>query len=150
MQQLLATKNSSAITLVRVVLGIVIFAHGAQKLLGWFGGYGYSGTMGFFTGTIGLPYIIAFLVIMIEFFGAIALITGTLSRVAALGISAVMVGAVVTTHLQHGFFMNFGGQQAGEGFEYHLLVLAMAGAIMLAGGGAYSIDRALLLKKTTA
>ena len=150
MQQLLATKNSSAITLVRVVLGIVIFAHGAQKLLGWFGGYGYSGTMGFFTGTIGLPYIIAFLVIMIEFFGAIALITGTLSRVAALGISAVMVGAVVTTHLQHGFFMNFGGQQAGEGFEYHLLVLAMAGAIMLAGGGAYSIDRALLLKKTAA
>ena len=150
MQQLLATKNSSAITLVRVVLGIVIFAHGAQKLLGWFGGYGYSGTMGFFTGTIGLPYIIAFLVIIIEFFGAIALITGTLSRVAALGISAVMVGAVVTTHLQHGFFMNFGGQQAGEGFEYHLLVLAMAGAIMLAGGGAYSIDRALLLKKTTA
>ncbi len=150
MQQLLATKNSSAITLVRVVLGIVIFAHGAQKLLGWFGGYGYSGTMGFFTGTIGLPYIIAFLVIIIEFFGAIALITGTLSRVAALGISAVMVGAVVTTHLQHGFFMNFGGQQAGEGFEYHLLVLAMAGAIMLAGGGAYSIDRALLLKKTAA
>ena len=150
MQHLLATKNSSAITLVRVVLGIVIFAHGAQKLLGWFGGYGYSGTMGFFTGTIGLPYIIAFLVIIIEFFGAIALITGTLSRVAALGISAVMVGAVVTTHLQHGFFMNFGGQQAGEGFEYHLLVLAMAGAIMLAGGGAYSIDRALLLKKTAA
>jgi putative oxidoreductase len=131
--------NATLLTL-RVVLGSVMFAHGAQKLLGWFGGYGFEGTMGFLTGTMHLPTPIAWLVIGAEFFGAIGLVTGTLTRLSAFGVLAVMVGAVVTTHLPNGLFMNWTGAQKGEGFEYHLLVIAMAAPMILFGAGAYSID----------
>ena len=139
---LLGTDDSWALLVVRLGLGIVIFPHGAQKLLGWFGGNGYSGTMGFFTEQMGLPWVIAFLVIVIEFFGSLALIAGALTRLAALGMIAVMLGAIVTVHSQHGFFMNWSGNQGGEGFEYHLLVLAMSLALVIAGGGRWSADRA--------
>jgi len=138
--RLLLTDDSKSLAFQRVVLGAVMFPHGAQKLLGWFGGYGWSGTMGFLTHGVGLPAALAGLIIFIEFFGSLALITGTLSRFAALGIAAVMVGAVVTTHGHNGFFMNWGGHAAGEGFEYHLLALALALPIILRGAGAYSID----------
>jgi putative oxidoreductase len=141
--RLLSTDDSKSLAFQRVVLGAVMFPHGAQKLLGWFGGYGWSGTMGFLTHGVGLPAALAGLIILIEFFGALALITGTLSRLAALGIAAVMVGAVVTTHFHNGFFMNWGGQAAGEGFEYHLLALALALPIIVRGAGAYSIDAAI-------
>ena len=143
MTRLLATDHSRSLLFQRLVLGAVMFPHGAQKLLGWFGGYGWSGTMGFFTHGMGMPAALGALIIFIEFFGSLALVTGTLSRFAALGVAVVMVGAVVTTHLSNGFFMNWGGKAAGEGFEYHLLALALALPIIVRGGGAYSVDRAI-------
>ena len=129
--------------LLRLTLALVLFPHGAQKLLGWFGGYGWSGTMGFLTGTIGVPSVIAALVIVIEFFAPIALLLGLLTRPAALGVVAVMVGAIATVHAPNGFFMNWSGAQAGEGFEYHLLVLGIAAALIVGGGGRGALDRKL-------
>jgi putative oxidoreductase len=128
--------------ILRFVLALVIFPHGAQKVFGWFGGYGYAGTMQFFTKSVGLPKPIAFLGIMAEFAGPIALIAGFGTRLAALLIAAVMVGAIVKVHRSTGFFMNWAGQhKAGEeGYEYHLLVIAIAAALLFTGGGAFSID----------
>lgn len=140
---LTATRVGVSGTVLRVALGAVMFPHGAQKLLGWFGGYGFAGTMGFLTQNVGLPTPLAALVIAAEFFGSIALILGLFSRAAAVGIISVMIGAVVTTHLPNGFFMNWTGQQAGEGFEYHLLALGMAAAILIQGSGRFSLDRLL-------
>lgn len=137
------TDDAVAPLIARVALGAVIFPHGAQKALGWFGGYGFEGTMGFLTGQVGLPYLVALLVIAIEFLGAIALVVGALGRLAALGVAAVMTGAVVTSHLANGFFMNWTGQQAGEGFEFHLLAIALAAVVMVAGSGRASVDRAI-------
>jgi putative oxidoreductase len=131
----------------RLVLGVVFFAHGAQKMLGWFGGYGFSGTMGFLT-HMGIPAPFAFLAIAAEFFGGIGLVLGLLSRVAAFGIVVNMVVAVLTVHLPNGLFMNWSGAQRGEGFEYHLLAIALGAAIMLTGGGAASIDSALAGSKS--
>ncbi len=141
--RVLATDGSRASLVLRWILAIVIFPHGAQKLLGWFGGYGFSGTMNFFTETMGIPYLVALLVVLIEFFGPLALAAGLATRPAALGIGAIMLGAIATTHWQHGFFMNWVGNQAGEGFEYHLLVLGIAAALVLRGGGLLSLDRRL-------
>lgn len=141
--RLLSTAHDVPQTLLRLTLALVIFPHGAQKLLGWWGGYGFSGTMGYLTSQVGLPWVVAFVVILAESVGALALAAGLLSRVAAAGIAAVMVGAIFTAHLQFGFFMNWNGNQAGEGFEYHLLVLGIALAVMIRGGGAWSLDRLL-------
>ena len=138
--RLLATDASTIRLVQRIVLGLVILPHGLQKTLGLFGGYGFTGTMGFLTGTVGLPWAIAVLVVLAESLGAAALVTGLFSRVTAFGIAAVMVGAVMTAHLPHGFFMNWTGAQGGEGFEYHLLALALALPIVIAGGGAASVD----------
>jgi putative oxidoreductase len=138
---LTATRAGVAGTVLRVTLGAIMFPHGAQKLLGWFGGYGLQGTMGFLTQNVGLPTPLAALVIVAEFFGSIALVLGLFSRAAVVGIISVMIGAIVTTHLPNGFFMNWTGQQAGEGFEYHLLVIGMAVAILIQGSGRYSLDR---------
>ncbi len=140
---LINTRDDYATLIVRLGLAGVMIPHGAQKLLGWFGGYGFSGTMGYFTGTLGLPWILALLVILAESVGAVALAVGFLGRVGAFGIAAVMVGAIAMGHAQHGFFMNWSGRQGGEGFEYHLLALAMAAAVMLRGSGALSLDLAL-------
>ncbi|HKS04667.1 MAG TPA: DoxX family protein [Gemmatimonadaceae bacterium] len=139
---LVATNDDPAALVLRVALGLVMFPHGAQKLLGWFGGYGFAGTVGGFS-SMHIPAAVTVLVIAIEFLGSIALITGLFGRAAALGIIAVMSGAVFMVHLPNGFFMNWSGQQAGEGFEYHALVIAMAIAIMIRGSGAFSVDRAL-------
>jgi putative oxidoreductase len=125
----------------RWTLAIVMFPHGAQKLLGWFGGYGFTGTMGYLTGHAGLPYLVALLVVVAEFLGPIALAAGLFGRVATLGIGAVMTGAILTVHLPNGFFMNWTGQQAGEGYEYHLLVLGIVLALLIKGSGALSLDR---------
>ncbi len=145
-RKLIATKDDTAALVLRVMLGLVFFPHGAQKLLGWFGGHGFSGTMGFFTGQLGIPALFAFLAIIAEFFGALGLIVGLFTRVAALGIMSVMLVAVPMLHAKHGFFMNWFGNQAGEGFEYHLLVIAMAAALIIRGGGTWSADKALAEK----
>jgi putative oxidoreductase len=139
----LATSGTWAGPLARVALGVVMFPHGAQKALGWFGGYGLEGTMGFLTGTIGLPAVLAAGVIAIEFLAPLFLLVGLATRPAALGIAAVMVGAVVTVHAPFGFFMDWAGTQGGEGFEYHLLALALAGVLLVLGGGRLSLDRRL-------
>jgi putative oxidoreductase len=128
------------LTILRLVLGVVFFAHGAQKALGWFGGYGFSGTMGFFTQQLGIPAPFGILAICAEFLGGLGLIVGFLARVAAFGIFCNMVVAVFMIHRQFGLFMNWGGTQKGEGMEFHLLAIAMAAAIMIAGAGAFSID----------
>ncbi len=139
-KKLLETNDDIAGFVLRVLLGVVMLPHGAQKLLGWFGGYGFSGTMGFFTGKLGIPAVFVFLVIMSEFFGSLALIAGAITRLAAFGTGCVMLGAILMVHLPNGFFMNWAGQQQGEGFEYHLLAMAIAVALMIIGGGRWSID----------
>ena len=146
-RKLLATSDDWTLTLLRLVLGVVFFAHGAQKMLGWFGGYGFSGTMGYFTHS-GIPVPLAFLAIAAEFFGGMGLVVGLLSRVAAFGIVVNMVVAVLTVHLPNGFFMNWSGAQKGEGFECHLLAIALGIAILMKGGGAVSMDGALSRAKS--
>ena len=146
LNKLLATENEYGALIVRVALGVVMFPHGAQKMLGWFGGNGFSGTMHHFTENMGIPYLLALLVILAEFFGAIGLVVGALTRIAAFGIGCVMIGAIVTVHWQYGFFMNWFGNQAGEGFEYHILAIGMCLALMLRGAGAFSVDRWLAAK----
>ena len=140
------TANDIALTTLRLVLGVVFFAHGAQKMLGWFGGYGFNGTMGYLTHAAHLPTPAAFLVIATEFFGGLGLIVGLLTRIAALGIGVEMIGAVLMVHLQNGFFMNWAGNQKGEGYEYHLLAIAIAGVLLSRGAGAFSADRVLSSK----
>lgn len=134
------TDDSWAGLILRVALGGVIFAHGAQKLLGWFGGYGFEGTMGFFTQQMGFPWLVGFLVIIGESIGSLGLIAGFLTRFTAASFIVIMIGAIATVHGSDGFFMNWSGQQGGEGYEYHLLVIAMSAALMLIGGGKWSID----------
>ncbi len=143
LRKLTATEDAPAITILRVVLGIVFFAHGAQKMLGWFGGYGLSGTMGFFTGTMHIPTFFAYLAIAAEFFGGIGLLLGLFTRLAAFGIAVNMLVAIVMVHSQFGFFANWTGAQKGEGYEFHLLVLAMCAFLMIKGAGAISADRKL-------
>ena len=146
MKRVFQTNQSTALTISRVMLGLVLFPHGAQKLLGWFGGYGFNATMGFLTGAMNLPWIFAFLVIIIEFFGALALIFGMGTRIISVAIIFLFAGIIFTSHGQNGFFMNWGGKQAGEGFEYHLLVLAMAVTLLIGGAGKWSVDYAVQKK----
>lgn len=141
LKKLFRTDDDTAIMILRVLLGVVFFPHGMQKLLGWFGGYGFDGTMGFFTGTLGIPALFAFLAIMAEGLGAFGLLTGFLTRLSAFGIGVNMIVAILMLHLQNGFFMNWSGKQAGEGYEYHLLVIAMSIALIIKGGGRWSVDR---------
>jgi putative oxidoreductase len=142
-RKLMATDNDVATTILRLVLGVIFFAHGAQKALGWFGGYGFTGTMGFFTGVLHIPAVFAFLAIAAEFLGSLGLIVGLLTRVASFGIFCNMIVAVAMVHAQFGFFMNWTGAQKGEGFEYHLVILAAMALLMIRGAGAASIDRRL-------
>jgi putative oxidoreductase len=142
-KSLLKTSDDYALTLARLVLGIVFFAHGSQKVLGWWGGYGFAATMQLFTQKLGIPAPLAFLAVMAELLGGLGLIFGALSRIAAFGILAVMLVAVMTVHLPNGLFMNWTGTQKGEGIEYHLLAMALAALIILRGAGALSVDRAL-------
>jgi putative oxidoreductase len=142
-RKIFSTDDSTATAILRLVLGVVFFAHGAQKMLGWFGGFGFSGTMGFFTGPMHIPALFAFLAIAAEFFGGLGLILGFLTRIAAFGIAATMLVAIGMVHSNFGFFMNWSGNQKGEGFEYHLLVLAMTAFLMIRGAGAFSVDRAI-------
>ena len=144
--KLVKTDNDVAIMVVRLGLGIVFFPHGMQKLFGWFGGPGFSGTMGMFTNNLHIPAVFAFLAIMAEGLGSLGLITGFLTRIAAFGVGMNMVVAVYMLHWQNGFFMNWFGNQKGEGFEYHILVIAMVIALIIKGGGALSVDKAIAAK----
>jgi putative oxidoreductase len=142
MKKLMSTGNDVALTILRAVLGVVFLAHGSQKMLGLFGGFGFHATMGFFT-HMGIPAPLAFLIICTEFFGGLGLIVGLLTRIASLAVAGLMIGAIFMVHLPNGFFMNWMGNQKGEGFEFHLLALAMAAALLLRGAGAFSLDRTL-------
>jgi putative oxidoreductase len=136
---LLKTDGAASTFLLRLTLALVIFPHGAQKALGWFGGYGFTGTMGFFTGTLHIPAFLAFLAIAAEFAGAIALVAGCFTRVAAFGIVVTMTVAA-TLHWQNGFFLNWAGSQKGEGIEFHLLAIGVALVLVIRGGGLWALD----------
>jgi putative oxidoreductase len=138
---LLATDDSVALFLLRVTLGAVLLPHGLQKTVGWFGGYGFDGSMGWFA-SMGIPALFGFLAIAAESLGAIALIAGIGTRIAALGAAGLMAVAALLVHRQF-FFMNWSGTQGGEGFEYHLLAGAIALVLILGGGGRWSADRAI-------
>ena len=144
--KLITTHSNLGFSIARLTLGLVIFPHGAQKLLGLFGGYGYSCTMESLTTQMGLPSMVAFSVIMIEFFGSISLVLGLFSRFWALSLAGMFTGIIITTQLKHGFFMNWYGNQAGEGYEYSLLVIGLALTILVNGSGKWSIDT-LISKK---
>ena len=144
-RRVVGTEPSYALLVLRVALAVVIFPHGVQKLLGWFGGPGIDGTMQLFA-SLGVPATIAVLVIVSDFFGSLALAIGLLGRVAAFGTTMVMLGAMALVHAPNGFFLNWNGDQAGEGIQFHLLVLAVSVVVMVKGSGAWSIDRILLRK----
>ncbi|HEX9776691.1 MAG TPA: DoxX family protein, partial [Geopsychrobacteraceae bacterium] len=134
LHRLFETEDSYSGLVLRLSLALVIFPHGAQKLFGWFGGNGFAGTLQYFTDTMGIPFFLAFLVILAESFGALGLALGLLTRVCAIGIGSVMIGAVLMVHWPNGFFMNWSGNQPGEGFEFHLLAIGIALALVLHGG----------------
>ena len=140
-ESLTGTHADWVVGIARIVLGIIFFAHGAQKLLGWFSGPGLANSMRMFTEHLHLPSILAFLVIAGEFFSGIGLIVGLFSRIAALVIALTMVGAIATVHWRFGLFLNWLGTQEGHGIEYHLLVIALALIVVVKGGGAFSLDR---------
>ena len=147
LRNFLRTNNDVALTVLRLVLAVVFFAHGAQKVLGWFGGYGFSATLQGMSST-GLPKAIVLLVMAAEFGGSILLFLGAFTRLGAIGVISIMLGAIATVHYRFGFFMNWAGNQKGEGFEFHLLALAIATALLIRGGGAYSVDHALTEPRT--
>ncbi|MDR3606030.1 MAG: DoxX family protein [Oligoflexia bacterium] len=138
--KLIKTTDDIIPAVARIVAGFVILPHGLQKTIGLFGGHGFSGTMGFFTHTMGIPAPLAFLAIMAESAGALGLIVGLLSRVAAFGVASNMTVALFLS-LPNGFFMNWSSNQKGEGIEYHLLMLCLTLIVMIRGGGAFSLDR---------
>lgn len=142
LRTLMRTEARFAPLLLRLTLAAVIFPHGAQKALGWWGGYGIEGTMGYFA-SLGIPAVFGALAIAAEFLGPFALAAGLLTRVAALGVVGVMAVSMLMVHVPHGFFMNWFGNQAGEGIEFHLLALAISAALVVTGGGAASADRAI-------
>jgi putative oxidoreductase len=144
LRALVATEAGAGVLIARVALGLLLFPHGAQHALGWFGGYGFAGTLGWMTGTLGFPAPLAALAIGVELLAPLALLVGAAGRLAALGLVGLMAGAI-TTHAAHGFFMNwFGALPAGaEGFEYHLVVIALAAVVIVDGSGPLSLDRRL-------
>ena len=139
-RKLMRTDDNTATTIIRVTLGVVFFAHGAQKVFGWFGGPGFSGAIQYFS-SLHVPEFFALLAIAAEFLGSLGLISGLLTRVAAFGIAVDMIVAVALIHIHYGFFMNWHGKQSGEGIEYHLLVLAMAAFLIIRGAGSLSLDQ---------
>jgi putative oxidoreductase len=144
LKKLAETSNDAMLTALRLVLGIIFLAHGAQLTFGMFGGHGLWGSISFFTAILHIPAPLAFVAIMAEFAGGLALMLGLASRLAALAIAVNMVVAVAMVHGQYGLFMNWFGNQKGEGFEYHLLAIAVALPVIVRGGGAFSADRLIV------
>jgi len=143
LSQILATNFDWVPTLARIILGIIFFAHGAQKMFGWFEGPGLRETVRTMTEYVGLPASLAFCAVGAEFFGGVALIFGLLSRIAALGIAVLMLSAILMVHGRYGLFQNWFGDRKGHGYEYHLLAIALAIVIIVKGAGALSMDRLL-------
>ncbi|ULQ54240.1 DoxX family protein [Flavihumibacter fluvii] len=139
-QTIVHTENHVSGLLLRLTLGIVILPHGLQLLLGWFGGYGFNGSMQYFTGSVGLPWLVAFSVIVLQSLGALLILAGAVTRVMAFSTIILFIGMIVTAHAEHGFFMNWGGNQQGEGFEYHILVIGLALLLLINGAGNFSFD----------
>ena len=131
----------------RIALGGVLFPHGAQKLLGWFGGFGFEGSMNYFTQQRGLPWIVGFLVILIEFFGALAIIVGAATRLSAVAMMSVMTAVIITTFNDH-FFMNWFGTQKEEGYEFFLLAIGMSASLVISGAGSFSIDKLIMRRNS--
>jgi len=148
-RKIIRTDDDKVLTLLRVALAIMVFPHGAQKLLGWFGGFGFSGTMGFLTQQMHIPAALALLVFAAEFFGALGVFFGFLGRIAAFGIAVDFTVVALMAHLSNGFFLNYSGQQKGEGIEFLIVPVATAIAIVIRGSGAWSIDRALMRDRAT-
>src|SRR5947208_1314121 len=130
-------------TVIRVILGVIFFAHGAQKLFGWFGGQGLSATLGSMREHLGIPAPLALLAIATEFFGGLALVVGLFSRLAAVGIGIIMLLAIALAHGRYGLFLNWFGDRKGHGYEYHLLAIALVAVVIARGSGAISLDRLL-------
>jgi len=143
LKKLLATPNDPTLTLARLILAVIFFAHGSQKMFGFFGGRGVSGTIDIFQQTMGIPAPLTILAMTAEVFGALGLFLGLLTRIAALGVLIVMLVAPFANHLYPNFFMNWTGRQMGEGFEYHLLAIALIVSLLVRGGGAFSLDRVI-------
>jgi putative oxidoreductase len=147
MKQIIFNNNNDWTGLItRLTIGLIMFPHGAQKVLGWFGGPGFVAEMSLFTETLRLPWIIAVTVILIEFFGAIFLILGFASRLWAFAMGILFIGIIFTSHVDNGFFMNWYGDQKGEGYEYHLLIIGLSLATLINGSGKYSIDKIMFHK----
>lgn len=140
---LIRTRADVSALVLRLALAVVFFPHGAQKVFGWFGGQGLNATLQGFSHGMGLPLALVWLVMAAELLGAIGLFLGFLGRIAAFGIFCDMIGAIWLVHAKNGFFMNWAGNKPGEGFEFHILVLAIALALMIKGSGLWSVDRAL-------
>ena len=139
------TTDSIAPVFLRLFTAIVIFPHGAQKLLGWFGGFGFEGSMNYFTGTVDLPWVVGFAVIIIEFFGSLFLLLGFATRFWSLAVASVMTGVILTNFTSY-FFMNWFGTQKTEGMEFFLLAIGMSLSLLVSGAGRFSID-ALISKR---
>ncbi len=139
------TTDSIAPVFLRLFTAIVIFPHGAQKLLGWFGGFGFEGSMNYFTGTVDLPWVVGFAVIIIEFFGSLFLLLGFATRFWSLAVASVMTGVILTNFTSY-FFMNWFGNQKTEGMEFFLLAIGMSLSLLVSGAGRFSID-ALISKR---
>jgi putative oxidoreductase len=147
MRQLSQIDDSWIRLILHLTVGLVMSPHGAQKMLGWYGGFGFSGTMGFFTETMHLPWLVALLVIVGEFLGSLRLIVGLLTRFTAASFMVIMIGTITTSLLQNGFFMNWFGKQQGEGYEYHLLVIGLGLALLITGAGKWSMDRFIMERR---
>ena len=143
----LYTSQSYAALTLRSILAIVLFAHGAQSMLGWYGGTGFRASMLYLTQVENLPVAIAFSVIFLQFFGPILLAVGLFTRFVSIAIAGLFIGMIVTVHLDHGFFMNWFGTSKGEGYEYHILVIGFCVALVIQGAGASSLDRYIVSKK---
>lgn len=146
MNVFLKTSNSPALLFIRVALGVVMFAHGAQKVLGWYGGPGFEKTIEIFQTQMHFQPWLTILLMAIEFLGSLGLILGVFTRLAALGIGTSISVCAYMNHLQNGFFMNWSGNQPGEGFEFHILVVGIALALFVSGGGLLSADKLMARK----
>ena len=140
MKAFFSTRDILSLTIIRIGVGAVLLPHGFQKLLGWFGGFGWGPTIGFFSHSLHIPAFLTVLVILGESLGSVAMLMGFMTRFVATGYVLIMLGAIDLVHWNNGFFMNWFGKQAGEGFEYHLLVIAMDASLLVGGGGKWSVD----------
>lgn len=140
-------EKSYSLLFLRVVAAAMILPHGAQKLLGWFGGNGFEATISGFANYLGIPPFFGVLAVLAESAGGLLLLFGLFSRISAFGLAVTMIVAVFTVHIHNGLFMNWTGKAAGEGFEYHILYFSIVFVILVKGAGAFALD-SLLAKKT--